>query len=204
MNIIRKYKISKLINKPLTGVDNEIIELIQSWLKDLIPFQMDEYPDSIFYMKKDGRYVLELNTKNKYLYVRWNDFWCVLSNKFSLNYQDIQNIIKFLIEETFKQEVEKPSIKNGVLLHTIEEAFKKAVSTPSLTSFNGLTIRGNVIEEAFKQNIGTPTCPLQVHTHAIEEVFKQKGEIIIRLKVNKIDNVEEAFKNTRNEYNSEI
>ncbi len=97
MNIIRKYKISKLLNKPLTGVEAEIIELIQSWLKDLIPFKIDKYPNIIYYMKEDGRYVLEQDIKNNRLWIRYEEFWKVLDKKYFLEVKYIQILLKFMI-----------------------------------------------------------------------------------------------------------
>ncbi len=60
MNLVRKYKISKLTNKPLKGIEHEIIEFVHSWLKDLIPFKWKKYPLDIYYMNSAGLCVLEL------------------------------------------------------------------------------------------------------------------------------------------------
>ncbi len=150
MNLIRKYKISKLLNKPLTGIESEIIEFIKEWLKDLIPFKYDESPNTIFYMNTEGLYVLEHSFENRYLYVRWIDFWNVLSHKYSLNYIDIQLLLKFMIEEAFKKELSTPLMAHSDFNIMIEQVFKKTVSTP------------------------TPTQPPRLHELAIEEAFKQQ------------------------------
>ncbi len=58
MNLIRKYKISKITNIPLTGGEGEIIEFIHSWLKDLTPFKWNKRPDTIYFLNNKGEHVL--------------------------------------------------------------------------------------------------------------------------------------------------
>ncbi len=110
MNLVRKYKISKILNKPLEGVEAEIILFIHSWLKDLIIFQYANILTSIYYMNSMGQFVLEQDNKNDRLWVRYNDFWGVLKTKYSIEYKDIQILLKFLIEEAFKQQVATPGL----------------------------------------------------------------------------------------------
>ncbi len=155
MNLVRKYKISKILHQPLTGMEGEIIEFIKGWLYNLIPFKTDEYPDSIYYMSSkglyvfsEGLYVLEQNTKSAYIYVRWKDFWEVLETKYYIEYKDIQDIIKFMVEEAFKQKVKTPSLSSGIASFVVEEAFKQKVKTPNYFLVN----TSSMIEEAFKQN----------------------------------------------------
>ncbi len=145
--LIRKYKISKILNQPLTGIEGEIIDFIQSWLKDLIPFKYDESPNSIFYMKEDGRYVLEQDIKDINLYIRYENFWSVLFNKYSLEYTDIQILLKFMVEEAFKKELSTPYFKFSVSNFLVEEAFKKELSTPTQPP----RLHELAIEEAYKQ-----------------------------------------------------
>ncbi|MFM2393101.1 MAG: hypothetical protein RLZZ546_1083 [Bacteroidota bacterium] len=152
MNLIRKYKISKLLNKPLEGVEKEIILFIQDWLKDLIPFKMDKYPDSIYYMKQDGKYVLEEDKNNKVLWVRYIDFWKVLEYSYSLKDTDIQIILKYMAEEAFKQQVATPYLLRALVVPEVEEAFKQQVATPSRDRY----IFYFGVEEAFKQQVATP------------------------------------------------
>ncbi len=148
--LIRKYKISKILNQPVTGLEGEIILFIQFWLKDLIPFKMEHISDSIFYMNSAGLYVIEQNPKNKYLYVRWIGFWNVLESKYLMKYEDIQLLLKFMIEESFKQklvDIEYTCKIEEAFRHMIEDAFKKKTET-HITS----TILSQIsVEEAYKQ-----------------------------------------------------
>ncbi|MFM2393097.1 MAG: hypothetical protein RLZZ546_1079 [Bacteroidota bacterium] len=129
MNLIRKYKISKLLNKPLEGNEGEIISLIKYWLTDLYAVKLDKYPNSIFYFKGD-KYVLEQKNDSVYIYVKWKDFWEVLETKYLMKGVDIQIILKFMIEEAFKQHVKTPACFSNKTSDKIEEAFKQHVKTP--------------------------------------------------------------------------
>ncbi len=134
MNLIRKYKISKILNKPLEGVEQEIILFIHSWLSDLIPFKYTD-SESFFYMNTSGLYVLELDNQNGYLYVRWSEFWSVLENKYFISYQDTQLLLKFMIEESFKKHLAISFLIKAYMFVEIEEAFN---TTPTPTKINSI------------------------------------------------------------------
>ncbi len=153
MNLVRKYKISKLTNKPLKGIEHEIIEFVHSWLKDLIPFKWKKYPLDIYYMNSAGLCVLELcdleyYKKNNEVRVRWVDFWEVLSDKYNLDYEDIQILLKFMVEESFKQEVRTLEYLNSILKNDVEIAFKKYLTTIHTSAILPLA----EVEKAFKEN----------------------------------------------------
>ncbi len=124
MNLIRKYKISKIINKPLIGVEQEIILLIKSWMNDLVPFEMDEYPNNIFYMNIDNKCILKKDTMDNTFSVRYNGVWEVLSNKYKFEYIDTHMLLKFMIEDAFKIQIS--DINYGIgSAYIIEEEFQK-------------------------------------------------------------------------------
>ncbi len=208
-NILRRYKISKVLNNSLSDFDKELIDLIKSWLKDLVIFKMeDKYPNSIFYMNSKGDYVLEIMNNN--LWVRYNGFWTVLQNKFKLEYEDIQSIIKYVVEETFKQKVNTcPSwVKNQC--EVVEEAFKQKIE--STTNIGGKVnflaekeFKLNSpyyvhseskaeVEDAFKQKIESPTRCNVLHSNEVEEHFKQKIENVATMTIGAYTSVENEFK----------
>ncbi len=171
MNLIRKYKISKILHQPLTGIEGEIIELNHSWLNDLIPFKMFEYTDSIYYMNSKGEYVLEQDNKYDRLWVRYKDFWSVLESKYLMKYKDIQILLKFMVEEAFKQKVATPTKEFASQFLEVEEAFKQKVATP----INYISKTPDQVEEAFKQKVSTPYLSNFTLQSKIEEAFKEKN-----------------------------
>ena len=124
MNLVRKIKISKLTDTHLTGVDKEIVDFIESILSDLIPFHMVNDTTSIYYMKPNGDWILDQDNALGRLWVR-EDFWRLLQTKYFIDYKEVQNIIKYLVEQAFKQKVSTPGICTGEHIPSVEEAFKK-------------------------------------------------------------------------------
>ncbi len=149
MNLVRKYKISKILNQPLEGVDNEIILFIKGWLKDLIPFKYDEYPDTIFYMSKEGLYVLEQDYEHNKFWIRYKSFWGVLSTKYLIDYDDTQLLLKFMIEEVFKNHITSDMYfsYDQSIASRIEEAFKTELKTIRLTAIDKV----NRVEDEYKK-----------------------------------------------------
>jgi hypothetical protein len=105
-NLYRRYKISQLLDEPLSNEEKEIIEFIIDKIKDLTLFIDDIGRHN--YMNSKGEYIFNQNEKNDRLWVRYNDFWEVLKNKYLLEYDDIQAIIKSMVETTYKMSVGTP------------------------------------------------------------------------------------------------
>ena len=70
MYLIRKYKIHQ-ITPILTDKELEIINFINSKINNLSELKSNNHPDSIFFMDKYNRWVLEENNKDKIIYVRY-------------------------------------------------------------------------------------------------------------------------------------
>jgi len=96
MNLTRKYKIHRL-SPCLNKKEIEIISFIESMLKRLKLVKRDDYPESIFYVNSDDKFILEHDDENGRLWVRYNDFWEVLEEKYLLEYIDIQDIIRYMV-----------------------------------------------------------------------------------------------------------
>lgn len=127
MNLIRKIKISKLVDN-LTDTEKEIIDFIKGKLDDLIPFKWDEYPLSMFYMNSNGEWVLEQDNKNDVLWIKHYNFWQVLDVKYLMTHNDVQILLHYMIEQAFKEKLSIPISPPYDGNPTVEEAFKKSLS----------------------------------------------------------------------------
>ncbi len=151
MNLIRKIKINKITEVNFTEKEKEIIDFVNSMLSDLIPFKHDDYPESIFYFKGD-KWVLEQDNVYHVLRVRYNIFWSVLEKKYLLLFNEIQYILKYMIEESFKQKVTTPVVGSNAIVNIIEEEFKIKVFNPLGAGRSSFPL----VDKAFKHNISTP------------------------------------------------
>ena len=103
-NLYRRYKISQLLDEPLSNKEKEIVEFILTKIKDLTLF-IDDMHNSHNYMNSKGEIIFEQDEENERLWVRYQDFWSVLEDKYSLTYDDIRVIIKSMVETTYKIKV---------------------------------------------------------------------------------------------------
>jgi hypothetical protein len=68
---------------------------------NLTPYETEEYPDNIFYMK-DGEVVFEYDKRNGRVYISYDKVWSFLENFFSMVIQQIQEVTKLWVEEHYK------------------------------------------------------------------------------------------------------
>ena len=85
--------------------------LKQVCFKRLDKFLLDEsdqithpdYPHSIFFKRKDdGKIIAEIDKKNEYFWLSYNVIWSFFERHFNLEYEEIQEIVRDWLDETFK------------------------------------------------------------------------------------------------------
>ena len=75
-------------------------QFVKRKLTGLTAKTLPDYPDSVFYVDKDDRLILEI--EKQYAWVSYSDFWNVLSNVFKLKYYEIHSLIGRMLEKTLK------------------------------------------------------------------------------------------------------
>jgi hypothetical protein len=128
-NLYRRYKICQLLDEPLLGKDKEIVEFILNKIKDLTIF-IDGYGCHNYENSKD-EWIFEQDEKNDRLWVRYQGFWSVLEKRYSLNRDDIQDIIKGMVETTYKMRVGTPSFAYKTKSLKVGTTYKMRVGTVS-------------------------------------------------------------------------
>ena len=91
------------------------IKYLNKMYGDLEEYRREDFPDSVFFIK-DKKVYMELNLKNDDLYVSYGTIWLDLENTFSLEFDDIQSIIKKWVEETYKLRGVTPLRWRGIFL----------------------------------------------------------------------------------------
>jgi hypothetical protein len=104
-----------MLNKPLTGVDLEIIEFIQSWFSDLRIVNLEDYKYSIL-LFKDNKFFLCYHKHENYLMIRFDEFWEVLNSKYFFEDSDIKKLLKVLIIDFLKIQID--NIKDSIVIYT--------------------------------------------------------------------------------------
>ncbi len=95
MSLVRRHKISKISNTPLDKFDKEIVEFIESWLNDLESVRLESHKNSLFYFNNKGQFILEIKRWN--IWIRYDDFWEVLHTHYLMDYDEVQEYLKYVI-----------------------------------------------------------------------------------------------------------
>lgn len=102
----------------------EAAALFQSFADDCVPYVNEKkFPGCIFWMK-DGKYMFEYN--EKYIGKFWvrHSIWLDFKSKFNLDYTDTSNLLKPLVESTFKLGRFAPCNAGHERASKIEDFFK--------------------------------------------------------------------------------
>jgi hypothetical protein len=87
--------------------ESKLNKVVLKWMNlNFSPDQLEviehpDYPDSIFY-KKNGKVVMEQNKKNESFFFDYGDIWSFFESFFGMEYEEIQDVLRYWLEETFK------------------------------------------------------------------------------------------------------
>lgn len=91
---------------------------------DLIPKTTEKYPDYVFYVNSDNEIMMVYHKRTEYIYIRYDQIWSKIESLFNLNFNDINSIIKFWLEETYKLGGVRPSPHDLIWIEKLEETYK--------------------------------------------------------------------------------
>jgi hypothetical protein len=122
-NLYRKYKISQLLDEPLSNDEKLIIGFISHKLKNLTLLIDDD--GCYNYMNSKGEFIFKYNEEDDRLWVRYYGFWSVLIERFSLSEYDVRDIIKGMVETTYKIKVGRVLSSPLISNYVIESVYNK-------------------------------------------------------------------------------
>jgi hypothetical protein len=105
---------------------------------------LPDYPYSVFYVDKDDRLILEI--EKQYAWVRYSDFWNVLSNVFKLKYDEIQSLIGRMLEKTLK--TKGVTVADGTPVEPY--MLEKTLKTKGVTVLRALCLPVSGLEKTLK------------------------------------------------------
>ena len=98
--------------------ESKLNKVVLKWMcQNFNPDQLEviehpDYPNSIFY-RKNGKVVMGLNNEYKRFWFHYHDIWSFFKSFFGMKYQEIQEILRYWLEETFKLEGYTPIPRHG-------------------------------------------------------------------------------------------
>ncbi len=190
MKEIRDIKIDLLM-----GNQNPILDMFRKITEGMGIINCDVYNKDgleFIYYNKDGEWIFYQDVKNVEFWANYKRYWVILEREFHLEYEEIQALTKFLVEEVLKREVTTPVFRCSLSNHLVEEMLKREVTTPVPSGW----VTGNPVEEALKREVATPHRGGGSGSHRVEEVLKLEVGTP-RFGNNKRDNqVDEALERT--------
>ena len=96
--IIRDIKLSEVLGTELNPMSKKVKEFIDDKLDGLVQFEVDNYPDSIFY-KKDEIILFEVDLKNEWLRCSYEHYWSFFEKEIGLSYSEIQELTRSMVGE---------------------------------------------------------------------------------------------------------
>ena len=186
MKEIRDIKIDLL-----TGNKNPIVELFNEITKDTMIIKCDVYHKhgSEFIYHKGGEWIFYQDCQNGEFWCNYKRYWSLFESNLKLEYQEIQAITKYLMEEALKREVGTPRKRSGIFYFSMEEALKREVGTP--VKFKAIHSK---VEEALKREVGTPSGEYLLGINRVEEALKQEVSTPNRSYQKSFGLVEDALK----------
>ena len=98
--------------------ENKLNNVALKWMnKKFSPDQLEivkseKYPNSVFF-KKDGQVVMEQDKRYQDFYFDYNEIWSFFESVFGMEYKQIQEVLSYWLEETFKLEGYTPVRTNS-------------------------------------------------------------------------------------------
>ena len=168
MKEIRDIKIDLVM-----GNKNPIVDLFCNITSGIEIINCDVYNKDgleFIYYNKDGEWIFYQDVKNGEFWAHYKRYWEILEREFRLEYEEIQALTKFLVEEVLKREVTTPLGLKEKYVYEVEEVLKREVDTTMVRCDN----RRERVEEALNREVGTPQKTLAIYTTGVEEALKRK------------------------------
>jgi hypothetical protein len=169
------------------------------------------------YYNREREWIFYQDAKNGEFWAHYKRYWSILEREFRLEYEEIQALTKFLVEEALKREVATSLVQEYCWMKTVEEALKREVTTspacprnpmklveevlkrevatPDLIDFETSILKQELkVEEALKREVTTPNSGGTWVSSKVEEALNREVATPVQHKVTLIDGVEEALK----------
>ena len=113
---------------PQKAKEIEMKEFFISKIDGCQIFTNSDYPDYIFYIKKNksgkNEILMEKCEKNKTFYIRYTNFWSVFESSYMLQHSEVQEFTQITLEELLKSQGYKISVIYNNYLRFLEELLK--------------------------------------------------------------------------------
>ncbi len=167
MKEIRDIKLDLLM-----GNQNPIVDLFCNITSGIEIINCNVYNEEglEFIYHKDGQWIFYQDCQNGEFWCNYTRYWSLFESNFSLKYEEMQAITKYLVEEALKREVDTPIFGRSRVFSGVEEALKRELDTPVQT----FIVSNTLVEEALKREVDTPWLKRTDEKGRVEEALKRE------------------------------
>ena len=172
MKEVRNIKLDLLMGNqnPIVDLFNKITDGIKIINTNVYNNDGLEFIYFVENSQKEDEWIFYQDVKNEEFWCNNGRYWSLFESNFDLEYEEIQSITKFLVEEALKREVGTPSGEYLLGINRVEEALKREVSTPITFELDCV----QVVEEALKREVSTPVAAVIGSFIKVEEALKRE------------------------------
>ncbi len=164
MKEIRDIKIDMLM-----GNENPILGIFRGITDGMRVINCDVYNDrgmEFIYYNREREWIFYQDARDGKFWCEHSRYWSVFSHKLGIEYEEMQALTKFLVEEFLKKEVFAPFSIDNLFGVGVEEALKREVGMPKVLL--GIDEVGEALNREMVLAID------QVHYSSIGQALKTK------------------------------
>ena len=167
----------------LMGNQNPIVDLFNQITKDIKIINCEVYhKEGIEFIYFSGdKWIFYQDCNNEEFWCNYDIYWSLFESNFDLEYDDIQEVTKFLVEEALKREVNTTIRCKTNNCIPVEEVLKRDLGTPEADPLAGFfhvedaLLSAREWLEPLKKELGTPLTTLNnVFALEVEEALKKE------------------------------
>ena len=151
-HILREIKLSNLTDTPMS---TKATKLVEFWgeLWSGMKVKIDPKKGEIRCWRDDyDYYYFHQEDRNDYLWCDYDEVWTFFRRDLGLNYDDAQELIQQLVDETLNCKVNTPS---GIMLgfnYKVDETLNCKVNTPEMNAIK----KPSLVDETLNCKVNTP------------------------------------------------
>ena len=136
IHILREIKLSKLTDTPMSTKATKLVEFWDELWCDM-KVKIDPKKGEIKCWKEGyDYYYFYQEDRNDYLWCDYDEVWTFFRRDLGLNYDDVQELIQQLVDETLNCKVNTPQRLMFQSLILVDEALNCKVNTPKSPFYN--------------------------------------------------------------------
>jgi hypothetical protein len=137
-------------------------------------FESEKYPNSVFF-RKNGKVVMMEDKKSKFFWFDYDKIWSFFESFFGMEYQQIQDVLNYWLEETLKLEGYTPEEALARVTPLLEETLNERLNESDEPKHKTVTKFERMLKPALEM-LNKMSEGWDVHNYTFDEMSLKDGE----------------------------